>query len=758
MAHSKSATRSIIDKQAQVRDSLHFNDNRDFLDAQRGLRARHDPNVVKTDQGVPVWDNDSYQFLQSEAPDTANPSLWRQCRLARLDGLYHVTDGIYQVRGLDLSNTTFVEGTKGLIIIDPLTSAETGAAAFSLYQDHRGRDRPIKAIIYTHSHADHFGGVRGFVTDEQVAENDIKILAPEGFLEHAISENVMTGTAMSRRAAYMYGAALSHGPTSQIGAGLGQTVSTGTVTLIAPNVDITTTGQTMTIDGVEMVFQMAPDTEAPAEMLIYFPVVKALCAAEVATHTMHNILTLRGAVVRDPHGWAKHLTQTIDLFGGEAEVVFASHHWPTWGREKVVEFLTSQRDLYAYVHDQTLRYLNKGYNGPEIAEMMTLPPALDRAWSARGYYGSTSHNVKAVYQRYIGWYDGNPAHLWEHTPVERAKRYVELAGGEEEIIRKSQEAFDTGDFRWAAEILNHAVFAHPQNSAARNLLADVYEQLGYGAENGTWRNVFISGTTELRSGNFGTPTQTASADVVAQLHPEMVFDALAVQINSPMAWDKKLAIDIVVANLGATYRLWLSNGVLIHSKAKQHGSANVTLTGTSKQLSALAVYGPDPEALEKAGIKINSDRTTLGTLSSLLDPGDPNFNIGSVTYLENWLNNHCRKPPLWGLALIPLGPPPLDDPTFILSTNTARLPPKGIESWPGIPEFASLFLPGYTLSGTWDHLYPIKLLSPRTHVEALIACLARDLCFGCNLDFLWFFMLNYLGEKKVNEERWMDRF
>jgi alkyl sulfatase BDS1-like metallo-beta-lactamase superfamily hydrolase len=627
MAHSKPAIESIIDQQAQVRESLPFHDNRDFLDAQRGLKARRDPNVVKSDQGAVIWNNDSYQFLESEAPDTANPSLWRQSRLARLDGLYHVTDGIYQVRGLDLSNTTFIEGTEGLIIIDPLTSAETGAAAFSLYQDHRGKDRPIKAIIYTHSHVDHFGGVRGFVTDEEVAENDIKILAPEGFLEHAVSENVLTGTAMSRRAAYMYGAALPHGPTGQIGAGLGQTVSTGTVTLIAPNVDITTTGQTMTIDGVEMVFQMAPDTEAPAEMLVYFPGSKALCAAEVATHTMHNILTLRGAVVRDPHGWAKYLTQTIDLFGGEADVVFASHHWPTWGREKVVEFLTSQRDLYAYVHDQTLRYLNKGYNGPEIAEMMALPPALDRAWSARGYYGSMSHNVKAIYQRYIGWFDGNPAHLWEHTPVERSKRYVELAGGEEEIIRKGQEAFDAGDFRWAAEILNHAVFAHRQNSAARNLLADVYEQLGYGAENGTWRNVFISGTTELRSGNFGTPTQTASADVVAQLTPEMVFDALAVQINGPDAWDKKLAIDVVVTNLEVSYRVWLSNGVLVHSKAKQPGSASVTLTGTSKQLSALAVYGPDPGALEKAGIKIDGDSTALGTLASLLDPGDPNFNI-----------------------------------------------------------------------------------------------------------------------------------
>lgn len=497
----------------------------------------------------------------------------------------------------------------------------------ALYQDHRGKDRAIKAIIYMHSHADHFGGVKGVIREEDVEKNGIQILAPEGFLEHAVSENVFTGTAMSRRAAYMYGGALSRSQTGQIGAGLEQTVSTGTVTLIAPNFTITTTGEKKTIDGVDMVFQVAPDTEAPSEMLIYFPGFKALCAAEDATHTFHNILTLRGAVVRDPHGWSKYLTETIDMFGSEVKVVFASHHWPSWGNENVIEFLTSQRDLYAYVHDQTLHLLNKGYNGPEIAEMMTLPPALDKAWSARGYYGSTSHNVKAIYQRYSGWFDGNPAHLWEHTPVERAKRYVQLAGGEKEIIRKGQEAFDVGDFRWAAEILNHAVFAHPHNSDARNLLADVYEQLGYGAENGTWRNFFISGTTELRSGNFGTPTQSASADVVAQLTPEMLFDTLAVQINGPEAWDKKLAIDVVVTDLEVSYRLWLSNGALIYSKAKLSGSADVTLTGTSKQRPALAVYGPDPEALERAGIKIDGDTTTLNTLSSLLDPGDPNFNI-----------------------------------------------------------------------------------------------------------------------------------
>ena len=487
MEQSKPATQKIVEQHEQIRHSLPFDDKRDFVNAERGRIGRRHPNTVTDAIGHLVWDNDS-RSLEQDPPDTVNPSLWRQSKLTHLDGLFHVTGSIYQVRGLDLSNTTFIEGDEGLIIIDPLMSAETGVAALALYQEHRGTERPVKAIIYTHTHADHFGGVKGFVSEQDVQSQDIKVLAPEGFLEHAVSENVFTGTAMSRRAAYMYGAALPRGSRGQVGAGLGQTLSTGTVTLIVPNDEIKLTREERFVDGVRMVFQMVPDTEAPAEMLIYFPQFKALCAAEDATHTFHNILTLRGALVRDAHCWAKYLTETIDLFGGKAEVVFASHHWPTWGAADVVDFLSSQRDLYAYVHDQTLRLLNKGYNGPEIAELMTLPPALEKAWSARGYYGSVNHNVKAIYQRYCGWFDGNPAHLWEHIPVERAKRYVQLVGGVDQIITKGREAFDTGDFRWAAEILNHAVFAEPDNSAARNLLADTYEQLGYGSENGTWRN------------------------------------------------------------------------------------------------------------------------------------------------------------------------------------------------------------------------------------------------------------------------------
>jgi len=627
MAASKPASQSIIDQQRQTQHALPFENKTDFANAKKGLIGQQDIPVVQNDKGETVWDSGAYSFLQQDSPDTANPSLWRQSQLVSLGGLFQVTDGIYQVRGLDLSNTTFIEGNSGLIIIDPLTTAETGRAAFDLYKQHRGKDRPIKAVIYTHPHADHFGGVKGFISEQDVKNSDIKILAPEGFLEHAVSENVFTGIAMSRRAAYMYGAAIERGPHGQIGAGLGQTLPTGTITLVAPNDSITTTGERRTVDGVEMVFQMAPDTEAPAEMLIYFPQFKALCAAEDATHTFHNLLTLRGALVRDPHGWAKYLTEAIELFGGDAEVVFASHHWPTWGKQEVIDFLESQRDLYAYVHDQTLRLINKGYNGPEIAEMLTLPPALDAAWSGRGYYGSLSHNVKAIYQRYSGWFDGNPAHLWEHTPVEKAKRYVELAGGIDQIIAKGQQAFHAGDFRWAAELLNHSVFAEPGNASAKSLLADTYEQLGYGSENGTWRNFFISGATELRHGNFGTPTKSASADVAAQLTPDMLFDSLAIRINGPIAWEEKIAIDVVLTDTSAQYRLWLSNGALIYTTAKQILPSDVTLNCTRRQLTALAVYGPDPEALKLAGVKITGDQSALNRLLALLDPGDTNFNI-----------------------------------------------------------------------------------------------------------------------------------
>ncbi|MFG2308698.1 alkyl/aryl-sulfatase [Streptomyces sp. NPDC048566] len=621
----KPASPAVVARHRALLDALPFSDRADFEDAVRGLVARREPNAVRDQDGTVLWDNDTYAFLRGDAPDTVNPSLWRQSQLTAIAGLFEVVPGIYQVRGMDLSNTTFVEGERGVVVIDTLLSKETGAAALALYREHRG-DRPVTAVVYTHSHADHFGGVKGFVTQEDVDAGRVRVFAPEGFVEHAVAENVYAGTAMNRRAGYMYGAALARGPQGQVGAGLGQTLSLGEVTLITPTDIISATGHEEVVDGVRMVFQMAPDTEAPSEFLVYLPDFRALCAAEDATHTFHNLLTLRGAVVRDPHGWSRVLTETIDLFGGEADVVFASHHWPTWGADRVVAFLTSQRDLYAYIHDQTVRMMNKGLTGAEIAEEIRLPPALENAWHARGYYGSVSHNVKAVYQRYLGWFNGNPATLWEHPPVERARRYVDLGGGADAVVQSARAAFEAGDFRWVAELVNHVVFADPDHAAARELLADTYEQLGYGAENGTWRDFYLSGATELRQGPFGTPTETTVPDVIGRLTPEMLFDALAVQVDGPRAWDENLSIDVVLTDTGERHRLRLSNGVLTHSSAAVRGEPDATLTTTRRALPALAL-GLAPEELAAAGIEVAGDASAVTRLTDVLDPGDKDFAI-----------------------------------------------------------------------------------------------------------------------------------
>ncbi|MCX5401325.1 alkyl/aryl-sulfatase [Streptomyces sp. NBC_00102] len=622
----KVAQSPVVRQQSEIRERLPFSDGQDFEDARRGLIARKVPGAVTDASGTVVWDNDTYAFLQGEAPDTVNPSLWRQSQLVAEQGLFEVVEGIYQVRGLDLSNITFVEGATGVLVIDPLISTETAAAALALYREHRG-ERPVTGVLYTHSHVDHFGGVKGVTTQEDVDAGRCPVLAPEGFTEHAVAENVYAGTAMGRRAAYMYGAALARGPQGAVGAGLGQTTSTGIVTLIAPTLTVTRTGQEETVDGIRMVFQMAPNTEAPAELLIHFPDFRALCTAEDATHTLHNMLTLRGAVVRDPHAWSHALTATIDLFGETTDVAFASHHWPTWGQERVTAFLTAQRDLYGYLHDQSLRLINKGWTGIEIAEHLPLPPALENAWSAHGYYGSVSHNLKAVYQRYMGWFDGNPAHLWQHPPVEAGKRYVQFMGGADIVVEKARASFEAGDYRWAAEVLSHVIFADPQHTAARDLLADTFEQLGYGAENGTWRNFYLSGTTELRQGQFGTPTVTASPDVIAHLTPTMLFDAIAIQINGPKAWDEKLTIDVHLTDADERYRLTLSNGVLSYSNAPRKTTADVTLTSTVSALSQLTVTGLTPEGLDRAGVQIQGDASALHRLTAVLDPGDPDFPI-----------------------------------------------------------------------------------------------------------------------------------
>ena len=389
-----------------------------------------------------------------------------------------------------------------------------------------------------------------------------------------------------------------------------------------PTHDITTTGQTHTVDGVEIEFQMAPGTEAPAEMHFYFPRYRALCMAENATHTLHNLLTLRGALVRDPHEWSKYLTEAIERFGARADVAFASHHWPTWGRERIVAYLSTQRDLYAYLHDQTLRLLNQGHTGAEIAELIELPPALTNAWSTHGYYGSVSHNVKAIYQRYMGWFDGNPARLWPHPPAALATRYVDALGGIDRVVELAQTAFDTGDYRWAATLLDHAVFTDAEHGAARSLYADTLEQLGYGAENGTWRNFFLSGTTELRDGNFGTPTVTAAPAIVLQLTAEQLLDSLAISVDGPRAWDLDLSLDITFTDIDTNYRLTLHNGVLIYINRPPDDTADATLTLTKTRL--IGLLGGDTSG---PGIDTTGDTNVLQSLLGVLEKGDPAFNI-----------------------------------------------------------------------------------------------------------------------------------
>jgi alkyl sulfatase BDS1-like metallo-beta-lactamase superfamily hydrolase len=602
-----------------------WHDRQDFEDAERGFVGRSAARQVTAADGRVVWDLDAYAFLDGPAPDTVNPSLWRQGQLLTRDGLFEVVPGIYQLRGFDLSVMSVIEGDEG-VIVDPLICQETAAAAFALYRQHRG-DRPVRAMIYTHSHLDHFGGVKGIVSQEEVDAGSVSIIAPDGFMEHAVAENVFAGTAMARRAGYMYGAALDKGPTGQVGTGLGQTTSTGEPTLIPPTVDITTTGQEMTIDGVRIVFQVTPGTEAPAEMNFYFPDHRALCAAENTSHTLHNILTLRGALVRDAHDWARYLTETIELWGDDLEVVFASHHWPTWGRERAVEFLATQRDMYLYLHDQTLRLINQGYVGAEIAEMLEMPPALEAAWHTHGYYGSVSHNVKAIYQRYLGWYEGNPARLWRHPPEAAAERYVAAMGSPDAAVAVARKAYDEGDHRWAVEVLDHVLFADDSHAAARALQADAMEQLAFGAENGTWRNAYLAGATELRDGRFGTPAASASPDLMAALSATQVFDSIAIRIDGPRAWDHHLTLSWVVTDEGATYVTELRNGVLNHRRA------DAPAPGTHLTLSRPALIGLVTGTLDAAQaaadgtLTIDGDPGDIQLLVSLLAPVDPDFAI-----------------------------------------------------------------------------------------------------------------------------------
>ena len=627
---SKPVTAATRAAHAAVLRSLPFADRADFDDAQRGLVARPDRLTITDANGKVVWDLEAYKrfiSLDAPAPDTVNPSLWRNAQLNMHYGLFKVTDRIYQVRGYDISNITFVQGDTGWIVFDPLISTETAKAAYDLVSAHLGQ-RPVRAVVYSHSHVDHYGGVRALVTQADVEAAKVQILAPEGFTEHAIGENVIAGNAMSRRAIYMFGALLPRDATGGVNSGLGQTVSAGTVTLILPTDTIRKTGESRTIDGVEMVFQMTPGTEAPAEMNTWFPQFNAMWMAENTTNTLHNVLTLRGALVRDSLRWAGFIDETLDLYGSRAEVKFQSHHWPMWGNAKIVDYLKKQRDLYKYVHDQSVRLMNQGYVAAEIAEALEFPPELDRYWPNRGYYGTLRHNSRAVYQRYMGWYDGNPSDLNDLPPEPAAKKYLEYMGGEAAVLERARRDFANGEYRWVATALKHVVFANPDSLEGKALLADAYEQLGYQAESGPWRSVYLQGAMELRNGvPKGAGVAAGSPDILAAMPPEMMFDYMAVRLNGPKAAGRRLTLNIDFTDLGKQYALTVENGVLNYAPTLAK-NADATLTIAKRQLDRIQLKQLTLEQAIAAGTaRLDGRRAAFGEFAALLDDFPFWFNI-----------------------------------------------------------------------------------------------------------------------------------
>jgi alkyl sulfatase BDS1-like metallo-beta-lactamase superfamily hydrolase len=609
---------------------LPFADKTDFENAHKGFIAPLPQNMIKGEQGNVIWNPAKYDFVKEgeKAPDTVNPSLWRQSQLINIGGLFKVTDGVYQIRNLDLSNMTIIEGEKGITVIDPLLSAEPAKEALDLYYANRGK-KPVVAVVITHSHVDHYGGLRGVVDEADVKSGKVKIYAPEGFMKEAVSENIMAGNAMSRRASYMYGNLLKPDAKGQVGAGLGTTTSAGTVTLIPPTNYITHTGQQEVIDGLTYDFMMAPGSEAPSEMLWYVKEKKMIEAAEDVTHTLHNTYSLRGAKIRDPLAWSKYINAAIERWGADAEVIIAQHHWPTWGNENIVKLMKGQRDMYRYINDQTLRMANKGLTRDEIAAEFTLPESLEKQWASRGYYGSVSHDVKATYVFYLGWFDGNPATLDELPPEQAAKKFVEYMGGADAIMQKAKADYQQGNYRWVAQVTSKIVFADPQNATARNLEADALEQLGYQAEAGTWRNFYLTGAQELRNGVKKLPTpNTASPDTVRAMTPEMFFDYLGVHINGVRAGNAKAVFNIDLGKDGGKYKLELENGVLNHTANAQAKDADATITLDRTTLNDIILKKETlKQAMDKGDVKVSGDRAKLEEMLSYMDTFDFWFNI-----------------------------------------------------------------------------------------------------------------------------------
>ncbi|MFN7055979.1 alkyl/aryl-sulfatase [Hyphomonas sp.] len=590
--------------------------------ADRGFLATREDPVIRAPDGRVVLDLSAFDFAEGAAPDTVNPSLWRHIGLMRRHGLYEVVPGIWQVRGFDVSVMTIIAGETGYILVDPLTGIEQAEAAMELAYTHLG-EKPVHSVIYTHSHADHFGGVKGVVDAADVEAGLVQIIAPEGFMEHAVSENLIAGPAMSRRANYQFGTGLQPGPLGQAGAGIGTGIPAGTLSLIAPTHIVSRTGETMTIDGIVFEFQMTPGAEAPAEMNFYLPQFRALCLAENANATMHNILPPRGALVRDAKIWADYLTESIRLYADRTDVMFVSHGWPRWGQEEITEFMSFHRDAYKYLHDQSVRLMNQGYTAPEIAEVIALPEALAGKWYNRGYYGTMSHNAKAVYQRYLGWYDGNPVNLNPWPPEESARRYVSAMGGAAAALRTASTAYDEGDYRWSAQVASHIVFADPANEAARELLARSFEQMGYQAEGSLWRNMYLTGAAEARETPQPGGRSTMSPDMIAAITTEQVFDMLAVRVDPEKAKGLDVALVFHFPDRGETRTVSLRNAVLVHEEGiTRPPAASISLPRPA--FLGMLFAGQSAEALAESGLlSIEGDREAAAAFLDALDAAAP---------------------------------------------------------------------------------------------------------------------------------------
>lgn len=613
---------------AAVAKAYNLNDQQALQDAQRGFIAKPS-GQVRNEQGVVIWDFDSFNFLHGNAPDTVNPSLWRQAVLNNQVGLFKVSEGIWQLRGFDLANMTLIQGATGWIVIDPLTSRETAAFAWAFAREHLG-EQPVSAMIFTHSHVDHFGGALGILSAEDARAQQTPIIAPEGFMAEATSENLLMGLAMSRRASFMYGQRLPRSATGLVDNGLGKAVAFGRAGILPPTVLINEAAQPLTVDGVEFIFHSMPGAEAPAELTFSLPEHKAFAGAELVSQTLHNLYTLRGAKVRDARLWSEHIQQMLH-YAEQAEVLFNQHHWPVWGTANIQQFLTAQRDVYRFLHDQTVRGMNAGFTAPEIAEQLKLPANLDQQMAVHGYYGTLKHNVRAIYQFYLGWFDANPANLDPLPPVAAAEKYLALAGGSEALLSQAQQAYDAGDYRWAAELGKHLVYADRDNQAARELQAKAFEQLGYQAEGTPWRNFYLSGAYELRHGLPEQPFSPAMMlDMLRHTDTREFLASMATRLDAEAAEGKNLRVVLNFTDSGERYLLWLENAVLhnrmLASDEAVEPDAQLSLT---KDFFLQMVIGKAGAAalLTSDEVSIDGSVLKLGEFFGLLDKPDGRFPI-----------------------------------------------------------------------------------------------------------------------------------